>query len=299
MPTKQKLLHFDAIDGVENYDRVFSNRQNGSGQNVTGSQSYNTRLGIATQINNLKCISLKRVEIPFLAQNVRSTNASNYIKFYGSTYGAGVEFGGEIMLQDRNYTSITTLLADLNTAFAAKIATFVGVSGLSITFYVNPQDASKIVIKSNVLQSGGGFNIGNLKFEGSILTRNILGMAFQSHANPDFMMSNADTYSYMYLTNCYNLQPDNYFNLNFTNIETSPTNANGRPTTFKIPMSGSFGEVIYYSESDGSEQKAFIDRPNTSLTYLNMVITDRWGFPVYGFGSQISFTLNIEYDDIM
>lgn len=299
MSTKQKLLHFDAIDGVENYDRVFSNRQNGSGQNVTGSQSYNTRLGIATQINNLKCISLKRVEIPFLAQNVRSTNASNYIKFYGSTYGAGVEFGGEIMLQDRNYTSITTLLADLNTAFAAKIATFVGVSGLSITFYVNPQDASKIVIKSNVLQSGGGFNIGNLKFEGSILTRNILGMAFQSHANPDFMMSNADTYSYMYLTNCYNLQPDNYFNLNFTNIETSPTNANGRPTTFKIPMSGSFGEVIYYSESDGSEQKAFIDRPNTSLTYLNMVITDRWGFPVYGFGSQISFTLNIEYDDIM
>ena len=299
MPTKQKLLHFDAIDGVENYDRVFSNRQNGSGQNVTGSQSYNTRLGIATQINNLKCISLKRVEIPFLAQNVRSTNASNYIKFYGSTYGAGVEFGGEIMLQDRNYTSITTLLADLNTAFAAKISTFTGVSGLSITFYVNPQDTSKIVIKSNVLQSGGGFNIGNLKFEGSILTRNILGMAFQSHANPDFMMGNADTYSYMYLTNCYNLQPDNYFNLNFTNIETSPTNANGSPTTFKIPMSGSFGEVIYYSESDGSEQKAFIDRPNTSLTYLNMVITDRWGFPVYGFGSQISFTLNIEYDDIM
>ena len=130
----------------------------------------------------------------------------------------------------------------------------------------------------------------------SILSEMILGITYPPAGNADIYQANADTYSYMYMTNNYNLQPDNYFNLNFTNVQTSPSNANGRPSTFKIPMAGSFGEIIYYSESEGSEQKVFIDRPNTTLDYLNMVITDRWGFPVYSNGSQISFTLNIEYD---
>jgi hypothetical protein len=297
MPTKQKILHFDTVDAVENYDKPFSNRKNGSGQNVTGSHSYNSRLDMTTPINNVKSISLKTVQIPFITQNIRSSNVSNYINFYGTTI-AGVYFVGAVTLKDKNYTSITTLLADLNTAFATKISTFTDTSGLSITFYVNPLDTSKIVIKSNVHQDTGGLIFGDLNFDGSILARNILGVSFFRTANPDMFLGNTvDAFSYMYCTNNYNLQPDNYFNLNFTNIETSPTNANGRPTTFKIPLSGSFGEVIYYSETDGSEQKVYVDRPNTTLSYLNMVITDRWGFPVYGFGSQISFTLNVEYEE--
>jgi hypothetical protein len=75
--------------------------------------------------------------------------------------------------------------------------------------------------------------------------------------------------------------------MNFTNILTSPSNANGKPTTFEIPIGGSFREIIYYSESDGSERKVYVDRPNTTLDYLNINVTDRWGFPVYSNGSQI------------
>ena len=298
MTTKYKLLHFDTVDGVDNYDSVFSARQNGSGQSVTASHSYDTRMLIASQIKNIRSISLKTVEIPFLAQNVRSTNKSNIMYFYVK-YNT-FENWLTITLKDKNYTSITTLLADINTALSAKIATITNMSGFTMVLYVNPLDTSKIVVKANPDAQGadpynsfGIYDIGKL-------VRNILGYAYTSPSSSiagDASVRNADTYSYVNCTNCYNLQPDNYFNMHFTNIETSPSNANGKSSTFKIPMSGSFGEVIYHSETDGSEQIIYIDRPNTNLSYLNMVITDRWGFPVYGFGSQISFTLNIEYEE--
>jgi hypothetical protein len=295
MTSQNKILHFDTIDGVNNYDNIFSGRTGGSGQNVTSFQSYNTRLSIATPINNIVSISLKTVEIPFQALNVRSTNKSNYIKYF-------VEYGGysttmEFTMKDRNYTSISPLIADVNTAFATSIATNANLTGFTIVFSVNPNDTSKLMTKANPTQLGGQLPSGHLFIYQSILSEMILGITYPQSGNTDIYQANADTYSYMYMTNNYNLQPDNYFNMNFTNVQTSPVNANGKPSTFKIPMGGSFGEVIYYSETDGSEQTLYIDRPNTTLDYLNMVITDRWGFPVYSNGSQISFTLNVEYEE--
>lgn len=41
----------------------------------------------------------------------------------------------------------------------------------------------------------------------------------------------------------------------------------------------------------------YIDRPNTTFDFVNMLIIDRWGFPVYSNGAQVSFTLNVEYND--
>ena len=300
MTTKYKLLHFDTVDGVDNYDSTFLGRLNGSGQSATASHSYDTRLIMASQIKNVKSITLKTVEIPFLAQNIRSTNKSNHMYFYVK-YNT-FENWLSITLKDKNYTSITTLLADINTALSAKFATISNLSGFTMVLYVNPLDTSKIVIKANPDAQGsdpwnsfGIYDVGKL-------TKNILGYAYTSSSSSipgDASVRNADTYSYINCTNCYNLQPDNYFNISFTNLETAPSNANGKSSTFKIPMDGNFGEVIYYSENESTEQIIYIDRPNTNLSYLNMVITDRWGFPVYGFGSQMSFTLNIEYDDIM
>ena len=298
MTIYKRLLHLDTVFGTDNFDESFSTRQNGSGQGVTPSHSFNCRLNMTTPINNIKSISLKSVEIPFLAQNIRSTNKSNYIYFYVKYNN--IENWISITLKDKQYTNISTLLGDINSAFSVKIATIPALAGFTIDFYLNPNDNSKIVIKANPDQITGGLVFGAINFYFSeVLTKHILGVAYSStSANPDLFIGNVDTYSYMYCTNCYNLQPDNYFNLNFTNIESAPSNANGRPSTFKIPLDGNFGEVIYYNQKSGAKQNASIDRPNTNLSYLNMVITDRWGFPVYGFGSQISLTLNIEYEEI-
>lgn len=79
IPTKNKILHFDTIDGVGNYDATFAGRQNGSGQNVTSTQTFNSKMSIATPAENVKSISLKAVEFPFTASNVLSSYKSNFI----------------------------------------------------------------------------------------------------------------------------------------------------------------------------------------------------------------------------
>jgi len=297
MATKNKILHFDTIDSVGNYDTIFSVRQNGSGQNVTGSQTFNSKMTIASQIENIKSISLKTIEFPFTAFNVRSTNKSNFIS-YVVTYN-GTTLMADIYLRDKNYTSISTLLADINSAFAVSIASYVQLNGFTVQFLLNPLDNTKITIKANPTQVTGGLVFGQLNILKSVLTNIIIGQSFQAGANADLFIGNVDGFSYLNCTNNYNLQPDNYFNMNITNIQTAPSNANGRPTTFKIPLTGSFGEVIYWSENDGTQQVVTIDRPNTTLDYVNLLITDRWGFPVYSNGAEISFTLNVEYQDYM
>ena len=298
MLTKNKILHFDTIDGIGNYDEPFSNRPNGSGQNVTGSHTFNSRIKVASLIENVKSISLKTIEFPFTAFNVRSSNSSNIIYYFVMYNGNNID--GVVVLRDKNYTSISTLLADINAGFVASIASFTQLNGLIIQFYLNPLDNSKITIKSNPTQSVGGLIFGNLWFKPTLLMTMIIGQSRQPPANIDmFLGITGDTYSYMNCTNNYNLQPDNYFNMNITNIQTAPSNANGRPTTFKIPLTGTFGEVIYWTENSGAEQIVTIDRPNTTLDYVNVFITDRWGFPVYSNGAHISFTLNVAYEDYM
>ncbi len=295
MTTKNKILHFDTIDSIGNYDEVFSGRLNGSGQTVTGDHTFNSKMTVASQIENVKSISLKTVEFPFMAFNVRSSNKSNYMAYEAIYNGSTVNAG--FYLRDKNYTNISSLLSDIKSAFATSIALYSQLTGFTVDFYLNPLDSTKITVKSNPTQVMGGLLFGQLLIRKSVLSNIIMGQSFQKTANSDFFLGNADTYSYMNCTNNYNLQPDNYFNMNITNIQTSPANANGRPTTFKIPLTGSFGEIIYWSENDGTQQTVTVDRPNTTLDYVNMVITDRWGFHVYSNGAQVSFTLNVEYED--
>lgn len=296
MASKYKILHFDTVDSVGNYDESFAGRKNGSGQNVTSFHTFNSKIKIATPIENIKSISLKTVEFPFCQFNVRSENDSNYID-YVVTYNGNTIYS-DFTLRDKNYTSITTLLADINSAFAIDIAYYPVLNGFTVEFMLNPLDNTKIKIKAKPSQVTGGLVFGQMEFYPSILINHILGVSYQESGNPDLFIGNVDTFSYMNCTNNYNLQPDNYFNLSITNIQTAPSNANGKMNTFKVPLSSTFGEVIYWSDSDNSEQKVYVDRPNTTFDYVNLLITDRWGFPVYSNGSQISFTLNIEYTDL-
>ena len=114
-----------------------------------------------------------------------------------------------------NHTSITSLLSDLNTAMASSIFTVAGwYAGLYITFYVNPHDPTKIMIKSNATTA--------LSFGNGIYTNIILGV----NPNGDFSwISATDGLRYMICTNNWNLQPDNYYNMTITNLQMTPTNA--------------------------------------------------------------------------
>ncbi len=296
MVSRSKILHFDTEDSIGNFDIAFANRTGGSGQSITCTHTFNSKITIATPIENVTAISLKTMEFPHTVFNVRSSNTSNIITFT-AVYG-GISGGATVTLPDKNYTSISTLLTDINAGFVTAIATITGFSGFTVVFSLNPLDNTKITIKSKPQQLVvGSMSYGNITFSKSVLLKSIIGKSFQMIEESDRSMWNADTYSYLNCTNNYNLQPDNYFNMNIKNIQTAPCNANGRPSTFKIPLTGTFGEIIYWTENDGTEQKVYIDRPNTTLDSLNFVISDRWGYYVCSNGAQLSFTLNIEYDE--
>jgi len=115
---------------------------------------------------------------------------------------------------------------------------------------------------------------------------NILGFISQSYS-----VSTITT------TNFYCLNVDNYINLYITNLNSgSDTNANGRLLTFKIPCNCVTGQILYLGESNTFTQTISITDPFYVLNKMNIMILDRFGFPINGGNAYFSFTLGITYD---
>jgi hypothetical protein len=292
MPS-ERIIHCDTIDGIPNYDQAYANRNIALGGQYAFCtlQTFNTSIPLMVPVENVTSVSLKMVEIPMTASNIRNSNLSDTFT-YTFNFGSYVNITRTVTLTNMNHTSIASLLSDLNTAIALSISVGGLYTGFYITFYVNPNDNAKIMVKSNTSNTQGSTK--NFSFGTGIFTNIILGV----NQNGDYSIRNAtDGLEYMTCTNNWNLQPDNYYNMTITNLQTTPSNASGRQATFKIPINGSFGQIVYYSENIGIVQKVSIDRPNTILDKINIVITDRWGFPIFSQGSQISFTLSVMYEN--
>ena len=112
----------------------------------------------------------------------------------------------------------------------------------------------------------------------------------------DLFISNVSTgFSTLTATNNYNLQADNYVNINFSNINHSGTSkADAKVVTFKLPLSSPYNEVIYYTSGNNFPQCLMLES-NRTVTHLMLRITDRWGFPVYSSGHAISFSLTFYF----
>ena len=90
---------------------------------------------------------------------------------------------------------------------------------------------------------------------------------------------------------------DNYLTICITNLNSgSDTNANGRLLTFKIPLNAVNGQILYLGESNTFIQTISITDPYFVLSSLNIMILDRFGFPINGGNANYSFTLGITYD---
>ena len=83
-----------------------------------------------------------------------------------------------------------------------------------------------------------------------------------------------------------------------TNLNSgSDTNANGRLLTFKIVLPVTNGQILYLGENSNFTQTISITDPFYVLSSLNIMILDRFGFPINGgLTSNYSFTLGITYD---
>ena len=258
------LLHLDSLDGIQNYDPILKTRH-----------CYNTNILINKPIPNIKEISLKSLEMPLFFNNIRTSNNSNIFSFNFSCSSLGfnnISIGCTI--PESNYTTINSLCAELNNSISTALSAYSGVS-----FFLSSNNTYYISITTNC---------SSLTLYKNILTNHILGF-------------NTNTYnsSPITSTNFYCLNVDNYINLYITNLNSgSDTNANGRLLTFKIPLNAVNGQILYLGESNTFIQTISITDPYFVLSSLNIMILDRFGFPINGGNAYFSFTLGISYDKI-
>jgi hypothetical protein len=254
----KQLLHLDSIDGIQNYDPILKTYH-----------CYNTNILINKPISNIKEISLKSIEMPLFFNNIRSANNSNIFSFE-FTFGNIISISCSI--PETNYISINSLLDALNISIATQLEIY-----LDVSVVLTSTDNYYITLTHN---------LSYLKLNKNILTNNILG--FKS-----------DTYntSTITTTNFYCLNIDNYINLYITNLNSgSDTNANGRLLTFKIILPQVNGNILFLGESNTFIQTISITDPYFVLNSLNIIILDRFGFPIHGGNANFSFTLGINYE---
>ena len=66
--------------------------------------------------------------------------------------------------------------------------------------------------------------------------------------------------------------------------------------TFKIVLPSTNGSVLFLGENSNFEQTISITNPFFVLSSLNIMILDRFNFPINGGNAHYSFTLGITYE---
>jgi hypothetical protein len=171
------------------------------------------------------------------------------------------------------YTSISALLADINTAAAATIVantpTFAVTSSTTTPYRVTITSAAStlVVVDTN-------------------LSRYMLGLR------------STDTFSGGVLTGSanYNLSVDNYLNFSISSLPASSQNVNGSLCTFKIPLNATNNSIFYYLENSCFQQWVDVQDPNYVFSGLTVAIKDRFGNDINPQGGDHSFSLKIDYD---
>lgn len=281
-----KIIHFDTINGDDQTDEAYSTRTGTTGQSLNiNSQNYFTRIPLVNALYNVSNIELSSVEFLNSIYNVRAENGSNTLTFK-FTY-QGVQNTISVFLSPKNYTAIAELLVDINSSILVQISQKPSLAGFSIVISVNQNDSGKVIIKSLC---------DSISITDSILARYILGIVFNKAVGfNDLHIYNALTgFSTLTATNNYNLQCDNYININFTNIlHSGAANADAKICTYKLPLYCAYNEVVYYTSGNNFPQVLSLES-NRTVTHLMLKVTDRWGFPVYS-ASGFSFSLTFYF----
>jgi hypothetical protein len=96
-------------------------------------------------------------------------------------------------------------------------------------------------------------------------------------------------------TNPINLFPDTHLYMYISNIQSN--NNNTKPATFKIPLGAYSSPPAYtYYEDNKEQQLITINNKGFVLDKLNIMIYDKFGYPVIGY-LDWSFSIFIEYDE--
>ena len=93
-----------------------------------------------------------------------------------------------------------------------------------------------------------------------------------------YHLSNIDTISNVFVSNCINFNNPYYININISNIsnDVMMSSNDNKQVNFIVPLlSNNFGEIIQYKPLETSNFKMIVD--NKKLNYLDIIITDDSG----------------------
>jgi hypothetical protein len=264
----KRIINLDTLNGKQNSDVKLGGILH----------CYNVEIPVLNPVRGCHSIELKSIEFPIQFYNIRASNGSNSfsVKF---TYGTLSNYTFSVTIPEAKYTKATTLITALNTAITNALnalsnpPTYASPPTLSVS--VAP--TGKITIWTNAT---------TMTIIPTILTSNILGFK-----NTDVLSSGT-----IISSNPYNLNIDHYVNLYIDNLNLQSENSSGLPSTFKLPLNATQGTVMYFNEGLGFIQERQINDKYLVINRINVIIYDRFGFPINGNGGDYSFSLQFNCD---
>jgi hypothetical protein len=220
---------------------------------------YSCSFQINPPLRNVSRIYLKSVEIPIGFCNVRTASSLNLFQFtmYGATFS--------VTITDKVYTSITTLLADLNSGIVTALLTNISAAGQTMIISTSSSDPSKLVITLGTATA--------LTIVATNFSRYILGFLMSAS------ISTGTTYTSTrnYLLNC-----DNYILLRFTNIlSKNASNNSGILANYKIPLNCTSNTIWYQEDNSSFAQYIEIVDPSVPINRISVQVLDRFGTAIY------------------
>jgi hypothetical protein len=227
-------------------------------------------------------VALKSVEMPISFGQTRSggtyTNTGSYfaIKIDGTEYS--------FTMSSRTYDSIDTFITDFNSDYTTFVGTPSGKGGALSVYTETGASGNQHFLRLTLSSSA------TVVFIDNPLSRVVLGF------RADYDSGTATIFG---ASGRYNLNYDNFISMYIPNIPNSSTSVSSKPMTFKIPLDGAYGTVLYYNDN-GSGFQQWIDVPahyNYCMDRLTVSMYDRFGYNINPWGGDFSFTLAVDYDE--
>lgn len=264
-----QYINFDSLNG-STYNT--SNQNNSYTFNISyaslSPNAFNATFQLQNPLHNISKIHLKSIELPIGWNNVRASSKLNIIGVAASCDLSGNYSNVfSISLADKTYTSVSTLIADINSSFLALYPTINIIFSL-VNGYISVSSTSSIfTTKLYVVPTNLAYVLGFRK----LLDVQTTGLTTASCV--------------------YNLNVDNYINLYISNISsTHSNNANGVLCHFKI-ITNAVNGVVYYASENNSYSQSINVNYWIPINNLCVSITDRFGYSINSCGLDYSFTL--------
>ena len=245
---REEFLHFDSLNAIKSTD------------------VFNATFNLQKTYTKIKNIHIKNVELPICFPNIRSGNLSNNLQFSINSVNYSTT------ITERNYTTISALLTDLNTAIATTLTS----SGFTLVLSTG--------IKNNLIVTITGA-LTNLTIRNTTLSI-ILGL------------NGATTSSSTYTSpNSFNINYDLYVLMSFDNIPSVFSSSGNIRSALKIPLGTNYANINnYFSHRSDNDMSLIVYDANFIFQNLQIKFYDRFGYVLSNNNVDYSFTISLVYE---